>query len=161
VSVLYGFGKGLFLVGVYSFVGAKSTPEVSGTHFGLLASMFGMNGFLTSIMSSNTHCTWIVIALSILFLSLGNPEDEEEMIKAVGEEGQGSILVNLGELSKFFPIMLASAFAVAFSYFGFGWLNSQCDSDDQLPDTIFGVTAKVIGIMGPLQLGIFWDKKRF
>ncbi len=83
-------------MGTFSFVGAKANPEVSGSHFGLLASMFGAYRFLGTIEASNTYCTWIVILISVLFLSLGNPEEEEEMIDAVGDEEQGSVLVNLG-----------------------------------------------------------------
>ncbi len=75
------------MVGTFSFVAAKSTDETYGSHFGLMGSMLGAVNFLGTIEAQNTYCTWIVIVLSILFLSLGNPEDEEAMIEQVGDEG--------------------------------------------------------------------------
>ena len=54
---------------------------------------------------------WLSLFLAFLFLSLGNPENEQAAIAKISKEPDGNILLNIFELLDIIPIMFAATYA--------------------------------------------------
>jgi len=155
VSILYGFGRGIFLGAFTSLVCLLCPAGQAGKTLGTVVSMFCASGFVMTWDVGNFGI-WILVFLSFLWLSLGNLDHEEEEIAVIGDEGTGSVFTVLSDLILYLPLALATVHSFTLATGGFGWLYEEY-TQDIVGDHLTYIWMTLLVIAPPL-FGIIWDK---